>query len=189
VTSLRVYLAGPEVFLRNAREMLDRKIALTRAAGLVPVSPGDLTIPETPTKRERGLAISAIDESLMNSADAIIANLTPFRGMAADVGTVFELGFMCGRGKIAYAYTNVAADHFKRTADYYSGKVERDSNGHWRGPDGLGVEDFDMVENLMLDGGVESRGGTMVVRDVPAGRIYTDTAAFEECLKLLAGRV
>ena len=38
---MKVYLAGPEVFLPNAREQLDRKIALTRTAGLVPVSPGD----------------------------------------------------------------------------------------------------------------------------------------------------
>ena len=28
-----VYLAGPEVFLPNAREILDLKAALTRAAG------------------------------------------------------------------------------------------------------------------------------------------------------------
>ena len=54
---MKVYLAGPEVFLPNAREQLDRKIALTRAAGLVPVSPGDLAIPEMPTRRERALAI------------------------------------------------------------------------------------------------------------------------------------
>ena len=35
----KVYLACPEVFLVNAREILDEKIALTREAGLVPVSP------------------------------------------------------------------------------------------------------------------------------------------------------
>lgn len=40
-----VYLAGPEVFLPNAREVLDQKIALTREAGLIPVSPGDLEFP------------------------------------------------------------------------------------------------------------------------------------------------
>jgi nucleoside 2-deoxyribosyltransferase len=183
---MKVYLAGPEVFLPNAREQLDRKIALTRAAGLIPVSPGDLTIPETPTRRERALAISAIDETLMNSADAIIANLTPFRGVAADPGTVYELGFMCGQGKLAFAYSNTTADHFSRVSDYYRGLVTPDGDGHLRGPDGTLLEDFDMAENLMLDGGVESRGGKVVVRDVPPERLYTDTAAFEECLRLLA---
>ena len=30
----------------------------------------------------------------MKEADAIIANLTPFRGPSADTGTVYELGYM-----------------------------------------------------------------------------------------------
>jgi nucleoside 2-deoxyribosyltransferase len=187
--SCKVYLAGPEVFLPNARAQLDRKIELTCAAGLIPLSPGDLSIPETPTLHARGLAISEVDERLMNEADAIIANLTPFRGIAADTGTVFELGYMCGQGKIAYAYSNVADDHHSRTLAYYCGRSERDADGHERGPDGLSIEDFGMVENLMLDGGVERRGGMVVVYPVPEAQRATDTTAFEECLRLLAARV
>ena len=38
---------------------------------------------------------------MMDAADAIIANLTPFRGPGADAGTVYELGYMAGRGKLA----------------------------------------------------------------------------------------
>ncbi len=45
---------------------------------------------------------------MMLEADGIIANLTPWRGVSADVGTVYELGFMCALNKAAYAYTNVA---------------------------------------------------------------------------------
>ena len=62
----KVYLAGPEVFLRNAREILDLKIALTRDAGLTPISPGDLELPRTDSPAELGLAISKIDEQLMD---------------------------------------------------------------------------------------------------------------------------
>jgi nucleoside 2-deoxyribosyltransferase len=186
--TIRVYLAGPEVFLPDARQQLDLKIALTREAGLIPVSPGDLAIPETPTPHERGLAISAIDEQLMDGADAIIANLTPYRGLAADPGTIYELGYMCGRGRLAYAYSNVAANHWQRTLDFYGGAVTRGQDGHWRGPDGLSIENLDMVENLMLDGAVERRGGAMVVRDVPEAARFTDLAAFAECLRLLAAR-
>ncbi|MGZ2506696.1 nucleoside 2-deoxyribosyltransferase [Rhizobium beringeri] len=50
----KVYLAGPEVFLPNAREMLDRKAALAREAGLIPLSPGDLEIPRTRTRSASG---------------------------------------------------------------------------------------------------------------------------------------
>jgi nucleoside 2-deoxyribosyltransferase len=187
--SARVYLAGPEVFLTNAREVLDAKIALTRAAGLVPVSPGDLAIPETPTPRERGLAISQIDEQLRLSADAIIANLTPFRGVGADPGTVYELGFMCGRGKRPFAYTNVANGHRARAIDWYGGDIAADAAGRTRGPDGLLIEDFGMVENLMLDGGIEARGGAFVVGDAPAEALYTDLGAFERVLAIAADRL
>ena len=66
----------------------------------------------------------------MDSADAIIANLTPYHGINADTGTCYELGYMCAQGKRAYGYTSVAAhaprpsrsptasvvDHRRRTA-------------------------------------------------------------------------
>jgi nucleoside 2-deoxyribosyltransferase len=184
--STRVYLAGPEVFLPNAAEILERKRELTRAAGLVPVSPGDLSIPKLEDGHALGLAISRIDEELMESADAIIANLTPFRGLAADTGTCFELGYMCARGKHAFAYTNVAADHYARTLDYYGGKVAMGADGHKRSPDGLSIEDFDMIDNLMLDGGVERRGGVIVRGNAPPEALYTDMAAFKQILAIAA---
>jgi len=179
-----VYLAGPEVFLPNAREILDIKIALTRGAGLVPVSPGDLEFPPTNSKRELGLAISAIDEKLMHSADAIIANLTPFRGIAADTGTCFELGFMCAQGKPAFAYTNVKADHGVRTRDHFNGEWYADAEGKPRGPDHLLIEDLGFIDNLMLHGGVVNRGGAVVVGDAPAGEELTDMTAFKRVLSL-----
>ncbi|MFX6778571.1 nucleoside 2-deoxyribosyltransferase, partial [Acinetobacter baumannii] len=45
------------------------------------------------------LTIFKSNEAMMDAADAIIANLTPFRGPSADAGTVYELGYMAGRGK------------------------------------------------------------------------------------------
>ena len=133
----KVYLAGPEVFLVNAREILDEKIALTREAGLVPVSPGDLTPPKTDSARQLGLELSRIDERLMDLADAIIANLTPFRGIAADPGTCFELGYMCAQGKLAFAYTNMRTDNAERSRGFYAGATSRDTAGLERGPDGI----------------------------------------------------
>lgn len=186
--SLKVYLAGPEVFLANAREQLDRKIALTRAAGLIPLAPGDLAIPPQPTKRQLGHAISAVDESMMDNADAIIANLTPYHGLSADTGTCFELGYMCARGKLAYGYTNVAASMRDRAVAYYGGDIHHGTDGRLRGADGLMIEDVDMADNLMMQGGIERRGGALIVHDAAPDRLYTDTTAFERCLELLAKR-
>ncbi len=184
--SARVYLAGPEVFLPNASEILERKRELTKAVGLVPVSPGDLVIPRLDDRHALGLAISRIDEELMDGADAIIANLTPFRGLAADTGTCFELGYMCAKGRQAFAYTNVAADHYARTLDYYGGKVVGGVDGRERGADGLSVEDFDMIDNLMLDGGIERRGGVIVRGNAAPEALYTDMTAFEQVLAMAA---
>ncbi len=184
-----VYLAGPEVFLPTARAVLDEKIELTRQAGLLPVAPGDLEFPKTNTRWELGLAISAIDEKLMNSADAIIANLTPFRGIAADTGTCFELGYMCAQGKPAFAYTNVKADHGERTREHYEGKWSVGEDGRTRGPDGLMIEDMGFVDNLMMHGGVLNRGGSVVVGDAPKGAEYTDMTAFREVLRIAAAKL
>lgn len=184
--SLKLYLAGPEVFLPDARAILDAKAALTRAYGFEPICPGDLAIPPAPTKHQFGLNISEIDESFMNRADGIIANLTPFRGIAADPGTVFELGYMCGAGKLVACYTNIADSHFKRSADFYGGAVHVAEDGRKRAPDGTMLEDFEMIENLMLHGGVERRGGPVCAHAAEPDRLWTDFTAFEQCLKALA---
>ena len=185
---LKLYIAGPEVFLANAREIMDRKTALCHQYGFEAICPGDLDIPKADTPKAFGLAISKVDEDMMNGADGVIANLTPFRGIAADVGTCFELGYMCAQGKMVAAYTNVVADHYQRTLDYYGGKVVDGADGHTRGPDGLSLENFDMFDNLMLHGGVERRGGHIAIHSAAADALYTDLTAFEECLKVLAAR-
>jgi len=200
---MRIYLAGPEVFLPNAREMLDKKIDLTRQYGFVPVSPGDIEIPSSQASeaddkvqnltipphlkgREKGLFISEVNEKLMLSADMIIANLTPYRGVSADVGTVYELGFMCGRGLPSYAFTNVVAGHFERVRDYYHGDIREDENGRRHGPDGLMVENYDLADNLMLDGGVALHQGRLVRHQARLEELYTDLTGFEQCLALAA---
>ncbi|WFR94564.1 nucleoside 2-deoxyribosyltransferase [Rhizobium tumorigenes] len=186
--ALKLYLAGPEVFLPNAREVLDAKAALTRTYGFEPICPGDISIEPAPTRHVFGLKISAVDEDMMNRADGVIANLTPFRGIAADVGTAFELGYMCAQGKLVAAYTNMTANHFARTSDFYAGDIREGADGRKRGPDGMSLEDFEMIENLMLHGGIERRGGHIAVHAADAGRLYSDLTAFEACLVVLAER-
>lgn len=186
---MRVYLAGPEVFLPDGRAVLEAKRALAARHGFTGVVPGDLDIPAEPG-RPKGLAISAANEALMRGADLIVANMTPFRGVSADVGTAWELGFMAGLGKPSFAYTNVATPYRDRLVDtYYRGAVTPDAEGGLRGSDGHAVEDFDMADNLMLDGGIEARGGMVVRRDVSEAGRFADLGAYEECLVVAAERL
>lgn len=184
-TTHKVYLAGPEVFFPNGQDLMARKGALALQYGFSPSTMAEEALDPTGVSAFAfGCQISAANEKMMRDADFIIANLTPFRGIAADVGTAYEVGFMCALGRPSFAYTNSARGYFERLSeDYYEGKTRVGTDGVIRGPDGLMLENHGMVDNLMLDGGIDALGGTLVRNDVPAEQAYDDLWAFEECLK------
>ena len=66
---------------------------------------------------------------MMIAADAIIANLTPFRGPGADAGTVYELGYMAGRGKLCLGYSNDPSSYADRVREFTDGDVTRRTPG------------------------------------------------------------
>jgi nucleoside 2-deoxyribosyltransferase len=77
----RLYLAGPDVFLPDAAAVGRAKQAACARHGLAGVFPLDGERPgEAPSGPEAGFAIAAANEAKMLSCDAIIANLSPFRG-------------------------------------------------------------------------------------------------------------
>jgi nucleoside 2-deoxyribosyltransferase len=181
---LKVYIAGPDVFFPNGDDVMRHKGELALSYGFEPstMAENDLD-PKGVSAFAFGCQISAANERMMRESDFVIANLTPFRGIAADVGTAFEVGFMRALGKPVFAYTNSARGYFERlTEDFYEGKATRQSDGYIRGPDGMMVENHGMVDNLMLDASVDESGGVLIRRDVPSGDLYNDVTAFEECL-------
>eukprot|EP00759_Apiculatamorpha_spiralis_P044735 PhF_6_TR4163/c0_g1_i1/m.5591 len=112
----RAYLAGPDVFFPNPIEVGNQKKLLCTQYGCIGSFPmdKDLDLSQYQTKQEMGFAISIANEHLMRSCDCIIANLTPYRGVSADVGTAFEVGFMRALGKPIFAYSNVKANFSER---------------------------------------------------------------------------
>ncbi|XOZ34679.1 nucleoside 2-deoxyribosyltransferase [Halomonadaceae bacterium KBTZ08] len=148
----RIYLAGPDVFFPEAiRNRIETtKKAILAENGLQALSPCDndldLDNTETPAKD-----IYNANQALMDQADGLIANLTPFRGPSADAGTIFELGTMTAQGKPVAAYTTCASAYNQRV----SGGSETDTNG-------MLVEAFGLCDNLMLDCGIEGTGGAFI---------------------------
>lgn len=183
-TRPKLYIAGPEVFFRNGEELMQRKGELALDYGFAPSVMAETELDPTGLAPfEFGCRISAANERMMRESDVVIANLTPFRGIAADVGTAFEAGFMRALGKPVFGYTNVVRGYFERlTEDYYAGRCERQPDGYVRGPDGMMVENHMMVDNLMIDGAIEVSGGLLIRRDVPADAIYDDLSAYIDCL-------
>lgn len=79
---MKIYLAGPDVFLPDAVEIGQRKAAICARHGVRGLYPLDNVIDLT--AGDASLAIFKGNEAMMDSADAVIANLTPFRGPGAD---------------------------------------------------------------------------------------------------------
>ena len=182
-----IYLAGPEVFLPNAKEILDQKSSIARETGFIPIVPGDAKIPKCETKIMHGIAINKYDEKLMISADAIVANLTPFRGVSADTGTCFELGFMCALGRHVCAYTNDKRNYIERVSKYYNDEINYNSLGEIRTKsDGMLIEDFEMIDNLMLHGSIETRSGLLETCQAIESEMFTDLTAYRKVIERLA---
>jgi nucleoside 2-deoxyribosyltransferase len=179
----RVYLAGPEVFLVNAKEIGEHKKELCRKYGFEGVFPLDNEV-ETQGKspREIGLCISGVNEALIRTCDVVVANITPFRGPSADVGTAYEMGFAHALGKKVFAYTNVVVAFTERTVSALKSQVKRAEDGRLRDANGMFIEENEMTDNLMLDGCVNASTDGLVVDEAPAGQLFTYLGAFEKCL-------
>ena len=180
----RIYLAGPEVFLSNAKEIGERKKALCREHGFEGVFPLDVDVDaKDKGPRELGLCISDVNEKLIKSCDIVIANITPFRGPSADVGTAYEMGFAHALGKRVLAYTNVAAPFTERTIKALNNEVKRSSDGKLRDAQGMFIEEVCLVDNLMLDGCLNANSKCLMVEEAPADQLFTYLGGFERCLK------
>ncbi len=182
----RIYLAGPEVFLRDAAELYEAKKAICRQHGFDALSPlDDLPAFESLPQVDAGKSISAANEAKMKACELLIANLTPFRSPSVDVGTAYELGFMRALGNPVLGYANVDAKFRQRTIDFLNGHVTpRDGADVMEDRDGMLLEDFDMVDNLMIDGAVLASGAQVAVVSTPPERRFVDLDGFRQCVEM-----
>ena len=182
--AMKIYLAGPDVFLPDAVEIGRQKIEICRRHGLIGLYPLDNAVDRAAT--EASLRIFRANEAMMNQADAVIANLTPFRGPGADAGTVYELGYMAARGKFCLGYSNDPAVYVDRVRRFTK-VTARDSR--LVDADGLTVEDFGHNDNLMMIHALELHGAPLVLpREKPAD-VWHDLTAFELCVAMAASRL
>ena len=181
---MKIYLAGPDVFLPDAIEIGRRKSAICARYGLSGLYPLDNAVDLRGP--EASLNIFKGNEAMMEAAGAIIANLTPFRGPSADAGTVYELGYMAGRGKLCLAYSNDPSSYRQRVARLYD--VKASSDGRLTDPEGLTVEDFGLPDNLMMIHTLDLHGAKLVTPRQAPSDIWHDLTSFEACVVLAAGR-
>ena len=175
----RIYLAGPEVFLPDALAIGRAKAEMARAAGFEGLFPLDAQLDLgglTPVEQARRIALA--NEALMRSADLLIANLTPFRGVSMDAGTAYEVGFMRALGRPVLGYTNVPGD-YRRRAEAFRARGIPPADGD---RSDIEIEDFGMAENLMIAVAILESGGTVIEGAARPGREIADLSAFGRAL-------
>jgi nucleoside 2-deoxyribosyltransferase len=179
-----VYLAGPDVFLPDAAAWMERKKAICANHGLTGVSPFDKLADEPAAWAElpEWRRIALRNEAHIRRCAAVLANLTPFRGPSADVGTVYEVGFARGLGLPVFGYATVAVGFLDRTLAVAGGGHQA-PDGSWRDQDGLLVEQFGLFDNLMIEAGIIASGGTLICEDQDR---WTDLSVFKRCVQAAA---
>lgn len=172
---IRVYLAGPDVFRRDAEAFgaaLKTVCARHGLAGVFPLDALDLGDDPAWSALPVAYAIARRNEAHIRSCRAVIANIAPFRGPSADAGTVFEIGFARALGLPIFGWTTATAPFAARTRAFGGTEGERDAEG-------MLIEDFaGLADNLMIDGAIHASGGA----------IHTSSGleAFEACCAALA---
>ncbi len=137
---MKVYLAGPDVFRKDAIEHGKKLIEILKSYGFEGLWPLDNELTGKGPEISRNIYLA--NQKMIEDCDAVIANLMPFRGPSADVGTVWECAYAKALGKVVYGY-GVDLSKYK---DRVIGKLPHD---------GMIIEDWGLFDNLMLAHGID----------------------------------
>lgn len=136
---MKIYLAGPDVFRPDALKWAESARQLLNAHGhqaLIPLDNDETT----------AQGIFSANMALIESADAVFANLNPFRGHEPDSGTSFEIGCAIAQGKIVIGYLDDSRPQLAKLTEAYA--LTGCANN--TDPEGMAIENFDLPVNLML---------------------------------------
>lgn len=179
---MKVYLAGPDVFLPDAPAHAQRKLAICARHGLQGMTPlNEDVLSLGPLEEEQAWPmIFAKDIAMMQAAELAILNLTPFRGASADAGTLVELGWFLARGTPVIGYSNDPTPFATRCHAL---------SAAWGDPlPGIAVEGFGLPDNVMVAGALAESGGMLL----PPGGValpFDSLLLFEAAVRLAAARL
>lgn len=140
--TLKLYLAGPDVFAPDA----DARFAAMRAAcweaGFEPLTPVDNALPGGLWGRDLAAFIKQANVDLIRRCDLVVANIAPFRGPNMDPGTAWEIGYAEALGKPVVLWSE--------TPDLLAARTRVSHGGDTVDAQGWMIEDFGLAENLMI---------------------------------------
>lgn len=167
----RLYLAGPEVFLPNAKEHAEVQRALCIKYDFEPLHPMDNNLDLGNRDIKTALRIYNGDVKQIRRCDIVVANCNGFRGVCMDDGTAYELGYGNALQKPSYGYICELTDLVTRTVRDYPCRNDVDPPIDREGY--AVVDAFGTSINLMMQCGMLWHRGRLVEGD------------FEVCLKAI----
>ena len=176
----KLYLAGPDVFLADALAVGARKRALCAARGFDGLFPLDA---DDAGRQASAKRIYDANIDLLRRCDGVVANLTPFRGISADVGTVYEVAYALALGRPVFAYTEASAHLGTRIRAAFGSGADPALAG-----DGMIVEDFGLPDNLMIAEGISVQGWSMIVGAPDDGALDSFVACLRQAETHFAAR-
>ncbi len=144
----RIYLAGPGVFYPDPHTHARELKRICQCSGLQGVFPMDCALDLSGlSKHQAAQAIYDANIEMINSCQGVMADMQAFRGPGMDGGTAFEMGYAKARNLpiVGYGLTDT---YLARTRQYYGSRIT--GNDPVYDPNAMVVEDFDLVDNLMM---------------------------------------
>jgi len=132
---MKLYIAGPDVFRPDVADWAENVRAFCRREGHEALIPLDAA-------ESGATAIYRNNLRQIGEADAVLANLNPFRGAEPDSGTCVEIGYALALGKPVIGYAESLVPMRQRLCPATIGDCTDDA--------GWAVEDFGLPLNLML---------------------------------------
>lgn len=139
---MKIYIAGPDIFRPDVLDWAETVRLTCARFGHEALIPFDLEV-TTPE------AIFQANMSLLRCADAVVANLNPFRGAEPDSGTCVEIGYALALGKKVVGYMQSSASVVERVESLQKTPLTHD-HGQLLDQNGLSIENFGLPLNLML---------------------------------------
>ena len=151
----KVYMAGPDIFKTTWPDIAERILNACASWGfeaLLPIPAGKsldhpdvsgITVPGKP--KDAALVFESCLE-MIRSCDAVVADITPFRGDEPDSGTVFEIATAYALGKPVVAYTRDT----RLTHERHAHNGVKTDCGALVCRSGFLVERFDLPCNVMV---------------------------------------
>lgn len=166
MSKLKIYLAGPDVFHPNQRQIFAERRELLKANGFISLCPLDNEIESglqsIHSGRELAKHIFEANCTMIHDSDIVIANCNEFRGQCIDDGTAFEIGVASMARKLIFGYR----DNLTTMSDRIG---ITDANG-WN------VEPFGCSLNLMIENAIINSSGQLIA------------GTFEDIIPLISAR-